>query len=91
MFKIIVTEDHIENGDKNSSDECPIALSLSDMGCKDVEVSTETVTFIYNTKDYLFDLPWKAKKFINSFDGGDYVKPLQFTLPVKKYDAKRSR
>ena len=84
-YKITVTQEHIDKGDVGSSHSCPVAIACKDAGlidpCVDKlvisqELSDGAVIGIYT--------PIKVAEFIENFDAGKEVKPIEFELDYKE-------
>src|SRR6185436_6632606 len=87
-MKITVTKNDIRRGIMNSSTSCPVALAVK-RATKD---STATVgwAFIHIRHGITFDweLRGEVLKLVREFDKGYRVRPLSFTLPIKKVGRK---
>lgn len=82
-LKISVTERHIENGEKDSCFNCPIALAAREVfpahSLPEVTLNFLWIKLEDRTERY-FTLPEEAKEFVIGFDTGKEVKPFTFTL-----------
>lgn len=86
-MKVQVTQDHIDNGHRNSAVSCPIALALKETpGATNVSVGIGTASIGYGNvlrydyKRTYYHLPWQATEFIDRFDFGDPVQPFEFEM-----------
>lgn len=86
-----VTEKHIADGIACNSARCPIAIALHEaLAAKGVQqvqglfVDETKVSFSHyiapERHQYRADLPAEATEFIQNFDGGASVEPIEFTL-----------
>ena len=84
--KVSITDSHIQNGLQRKPSQCPIALSLGNLGFKKPTVGCETVLIDKDGKQYGGNLPRTARQFINRFDGQgrEAVKPFSFNLNLKE-------
>lgn len=83
---INLTEDHIRNGKKFGSMECPVALALIDATNSSWLVSYRGFCrHIDNSNEYC--LPLKVRNFIERFDRGLPVKPMRFRLMKYKKES----
>jgi len=71
MLRISVTETHIKNA-KHSRHRCPIALAIGNC-----EVGWN---YIINNIGEVFKLPSEATSFLQAWDDGRPVEPLEFYL-----------
>jgi hypothetical protein len=78
-MKVAITAEHIKRGARGMGGKCPIALALAEKG--------ETVYVGYQHVNVSSSRGWKqyrtsgaAKKFIDSFDKGNKVKPTTVEL-----------
>ena len=88
-MKIHVTQDHIDRGLRHSASACPVSLALAEL--------TETEWSVGNAACYMrvsdplakqsLVLPAEAYWFINAFDAGFDVNPLDFDLPLEELTA----
>lgn len=96
VLKVKVTRNHIEEGEPQSAEYCPIALALSDLGLYNVRVEGDTVEFS-STKEgdvHGLDAPKCIRQFVERFDDtigyedeeGDnrhkLVKPFSFKIQL---------
>ena len=78
-MKIAVTKDHIKYGEAGSDNECPIALAFSEIFPNEtIEVDGNNV--IISRSQRSFQLPKRARNFIDTFDKRKPVKPFTFTI-----------
>lgn len=91
-LKVDVTQKHIDEGVPRSSDSCPIALAIGDMG-KKVEVSgrfNKNKIWILGSKEdefsleYIAEMTKKAIVFTRNFDTARKVYPDSFTFVFKE-------
>jgi len=73
---IEVTQEHIDKGLKMSCSMCPVALALKDKGFTHVSVIGYSM-FVDGSR--YINTP-ELRQFINDFDMGEYVKPVQFEV-----------
>jgi hypothetical protein len=77
---IEVTQEHIDNGDRESNSRCPIALAMIDAGYNCPFVGNSGV----NTFDHSrVDLPQVAVEFIQNLSSKRNVKPFSFELDLE--------
>lgn len=86
-MKIRVTRKHIENGEREMTAYCPVALAMVSAGFKGVGVHNDHVEVItkggrYPTVEY-YELPKKVQRFVLDYDMERPVKPFTFSLPVE--------
>lgn len=80
-MKIIVTEEHIERGEKGSRKCCAIALAAAECECSDVDVGAWSIGYSKDGKRYQATLPLIAHNFILRFDETNLpVRPIEFSL-----------
>lgn len=82
-MRIEVTQEDIENGQRGSSDRCPIARAV----LRNLRVIPEGLYVglqAIETEEEWFELPREAKLFIRAFDGAGSDRPLPFAfdLPI---------
>ena len=77
--RIVVTQEHIDNGYTSSVKYCPIALALTD-NYSDVIVLSDCISITHNKQELnsWYDLSSRAQVFINCFDEDKPVKPSVF-------------
>jgi len=95
-MKITVTKNDIRQGQMNSPTSCPVALAVqratkdhrSTVGYLAIHIrqTDNSVTRIMD-----FALRGPVLSFVRAFDKGKRVKPLSFTLPIKKVGGKLIR
>jgi hypothetical protein len=78
-MKIFVTKKDIQNGEKLSFTNCPIALSLKRRKVYFEEINKGA---IITDESEEIPLPKKALNFINNFDSGNRVKPFAFKVKI---------
>lgn len=77
--KIQVTRHHIDNGERNNCEKCPVARAiLADYGEDITYLSVEQGTIDIN--DLVYATPASVSQFINYFDDGQPVEPFEFEL-----------
>lgn len=88
-FKVKVTQNHIDNGEKEEMHSCAIALAFIDIPNVDhIPYSTPTVgeeegIVEFETTDgtqYKALLPKNAVEFYKAFDKGEQVQPIEFEI-----------
>lgn len=82
-MKIIVTEEHIERGERGSRKCCAIALAAAEAECEDVTVGLNSMGFSKDGKRYSAYLPYNAREFVRNFDNNIHVlcvEPFEFDL-----------
>lgn len=88
-MKIQVTQNHISKGKKYSYSNCPIALALKEILPKSYNISISAKYLLLKTPEKkAIHLPYSAIFFIRNFDGGFFVEPLEFELPITIVDNK---
>lgn len=78
-----VTAGHISRGEQREPDACPIALALRDLhpgATIDVYNSFAVIFTGPAAADLTASLPPKASEFVEAFDHGEDVEPLEFQL-----------
>lgn len=79
-----VTQYHLDTGVPESTQCCPIALAIVDLGYDDVEVEESLVTILIDGEYVCFDLPQVAQDFIDTFDNTTgVVSPFSFPLEAQ--------
>lgn len=80
-----VTCDDILNGQIGIASSCPIAHALKRRLEETPTVGRKYANlFAKRDKSYRTKLPEKACDFIEKFDGRNHVKPMRFTIRVRK-------
>lgn len=80
-MRIVVTEEHIERGEKGSRKCCAIALAAAESECEDVEVGYGSILYTKNGLRHVAYLPPLAQLFIRQFDQSVHlVEPIEFDL-----------
>lgn len=77
---VAVTTRHLVYGVPSSSEECPIALALRDLGCVHVSVDLWWIRFYLNGRPYNYDTPSQVSVFMMEFDANHPVRPFEFEL-----------
>ena len=82
---VVVKQEHIEAGIRNSPNSCPIARAVREcLGIDGGVVVSEYAIHISNEKTTKrYDVPAVVRSFIKRFDVGEYVEPLEFELRSK--------
>ena len=84
--QFVVTEDHIKGGIKNSSDQCPVTLSICDKlnGRFLVDVSWGSITFTNLDTGWREELetPEVVKNFLAGYDENKEAHPFRFFLDL---------
>lgn len=80
MTTIHVTQEDIENGERNRASRCPVAIAIKRAtGNASVYVGTLDMSI----GEFLdMSLPRKLVKFIGRFDSGKAVHPFTFTIDI---------
>ena len=78
-MKISVTQEDIEQGQRENCNYCPVALAIKRV-VKPWDMAVGTSTCGINAHSYT--LPTVAMMFIDSFDKGLPVQPFEFELPI---------
>ena len=83
---IDVTQDDIDNGNRNDKWSCPIANAWNrKFPASEVSVGTESIAFIdCDGFSARVQMPYKAKRFIEKFDNLVTVEPFSFTVTVPR-------
>lgn len=88
VMKIKVCQTHIDKGQRCGARECPVALAVRDhptvkrLKCQEhVNVNTSFIDIRWYGDQY--NLPAKAKRFINQFDKCKKVKPFSFQIKLR--------
>jgi hypothetical protein len=80
-MRVVVTEEHIEKGEKGSRKCCAIALAVGECGCDDVDVGCAAVGYTISGVRYLAFMPISAVEFVRKFDMSIHlVEPIAFDL-----------
>jgi hypothetical protein len=81
--RIRVTQEHIDKGVRNDSNECPIALAVKAAGLPEPHISYTRAT----GKGWVAVLPSEASDFIALVDGlakdKDEILPISFLLSIQ--------
>ena len=77
---VVVGDEHINKGRKQSCCHCPIALAMLDAGVLSPAVHKKA--FFVGGGDDLINLPGDAIKFIDFFDNGRPVEPVSFEIDI---------
>jgi hypothetical protein len=75
--KIKVLKQDIEKGEPHSQLKCPIALAIQRETGQEYKVCRTYIRFASGAGS---DLPHKVADWINAFDAGQHVKPIEFTV-----------
>ena len=81
-----VTSKHIAKGLSANCEECPIALSIAEMGFVEVNANHCTIRFSESHTSPLFSLattPNEVRNFMDAFDTGKPVEPFSFELELE--------
>ena len=80
-IRIHVTQEHIDNGIRDSCLQCPIALALLEaLPIHDVWVHKEEISIFDATSNKVYGPNLQVRDFITRFDAGEEVEPFSFTL-----------
>lgn len=81
-----VTQRHINNGVQIIPDRCPVARAIRAVVKRsvDVQVGSWDVSLEYKGKIINRKLRQKARDFIQAFDIGEEVQPIEFSLNIPK-------
>ena len=81
-MKIHVTQEHINWGDSNSPQSCPIALAIKEQlpRAKQIGVKHTYAHMILDNKTLYLQFSRRTTKFIRYFDAGHEVEPFTFVL-----------
>jgi hypothetical protein len=82
-----ITQKDIENGWRLTPEKCPIALAAARAGCRKPYVASNRIEFFVKLKKHTFELPPKARVFVENFDRHIAVSPFRFDLPLELADA----
>ena len=91
-MKIKVTQEDIDNGHRDTLENCPIALAvvrelkLDTKGKKDIVAvygEGNGVHIWRGQQEYSYKLPKNIEAVIKSFDGGDKIEPFEFEMELK--------
>ncbi len=81
---IVVSADHVRAGEIGSCFDCPIGLAIREriprVRCALVERSQ--VRLVVGRREIIIPLPSVARAFIQAFDAGVDVAPIEFELPI---------
>lgn len=83
MITVTVTQDHIDKGERENGDYCPISLALNEQypaepGAAKWWVGDDCAVRLHNASTYT--LPGDAQEFIHEYDDGQPVQPFVFVL-----------
>lgn len=86
-MRIIINQSCIDKGKKGSVSKCPIALAMKNVGLKNVEVGIVDVDYNPDSKQGYYwrrnkRLPKKIQNFIERFDKGKSVRPIDFIICI---------
>jgi hypothetical protein len=65
-------------------DRCPIACALKKLSCEKLDVDSERILLTFEGKRYVYQTPRVADLFIDDFDNGREVNPIEFVLENPK-------
>ena len=77
---ITVTQQDIDNGQRRSTCECPVALAASRTTGRKAYVTNTTLSFTIST----VALPEMVRAFVHSYDARKHVKPFKFDIQLPK-------
>lgn len=86
VVTISVTQENIDEGERNVCSDCPVALAIMAAvpGALGVTVRFETATVsLDGHRRLLLSLPREATEFIESYDDGADVSPFTFTAEAR--------
>ena len=83
-MKIKVTKRDVSGGDQDNTASCPVALACRRAGLHSPSVSNSRIYFGKDNERVYLEFPLKVVKFIEDYDSGKKVKPLEFNLSMKK-------
>ncbi len=86
-MKVFITQEHIDKGVKSNCTECPTALAILEQCEVDtIEVGSLWVEVRRNCAlcPYELDMPSSLKRFIEKFDDGKLVTPIEFEIDLPK-------
>ncbi len=80
---IVVSADHVRAGEIGSCLDCPIGHALRD-ALPGVEFEVGTIAIHIRDGDnwIAYPLPWYVTRFIQAFDAGVDVAPIEFELAI---------
>lgn len=82
-MKIVVSADHVRAGEIGSCLDCPIGHALRDaLPGVEFEVGTIAIHIRRGVDWIAHPLPWFVTRFIQAFDAGVDVAPIEFDLPI---------
>jgi hypothetical protein len=87
VIEVNVTSKNIEQAQRHDPTACPIALALQRVFRRPVSVGTTLASVIYPHREYIYQLPPEARRFISQFDSGQPVRPLAFRAAHVGIDA----
>jgi hypothetical protein len=87
MITVQVTQRHIDKGEKNDCNYCPVGIAMREStGCY-VVVTQQAAAFTHDKYGTFAEkMPKSVERFIERYDRGESVKPFQFRL--KSFKAK---
>jgi hypothetical protein len=80
---IRVTEEFIKIGKRSKGFDCPVALALTHAGIIGACVGTTSFSYLSIKDSKVINRDWnnfKVQSFINSYDAGKAVEPIEFNL-----------
>jgi hypothetical protein len=79
---IQVTQDDIQNGERWNGHQCPIALAMFRAGIRFPSICRNTIMWYEDHEFKAIEPEPLVSKFINDFDNGYSVDPIEFELPI---------
>jgi hypothetical protein len=77
---IKVTQEDIDNGERNEPCKCPVALACRRHGLVEPRVGYAGITDDRAPGCPIYNTPWSAREFAKLFDSGKRVYPFSFEL-----------
>lgn len=77
---IKVEQKHIDKGERDNCDKCPIALAMKDAGFHKPMVRLTSLHWFENEKAKKVISPDCCIFFVGRFDIGDHVEPFEFQI-----------
>lgn len=88
--RIKVTRNHIDRGETNHGENCPIGLALQQAGFSSVEVTGDQLELESGEANFTLPLPKSMQNFIEKFDGitddeeRKRFKPFEFEIELPR-------
>lgn len=79
-MKIIVTQQHIDEGQRGSSTRDPVAFAMADAGLESPNAGVTHLRWYKDGHRHSVKVPEKVYDFMLNFDNGKMVEPFEFQI-----------